>query len=269
MPYANNNGVRIHYEVEGQGPPLVMQHGFSGSLEQWEIYGYTKELRHDYQLILIDARGHGLSDKSHDYHDYTNKVLVEDVVTVLDDFRIERCNYFGYSMGGRIGFHSLYYTPDRFFSLVLGGWGFPRQGHDDIDRKNLKTLRLSLEKTIKDHPDNAIEAFVANREKESGPTLPAIKSIRLSNDAQALLAASTGMDQPGLFDPKTVLPDVTLPCFVFAGEIDPIYEATKASANLLPNAIFLSVPNADHGKAFQQPDIVLPYIREFFTRSDK
>jgi hypothetical protein len=33
MPYANNHGIRIHYQVEGQGPPLVLQHGFSDSLE--------------------------------------------------------------------------------------------------------------------------------------------------------------------------------------------------------------------------------------------
>ena len=35
MPYANNHGIRLHYQVEGEGPPLVLQHGFSDSLESW------------------------------------------------------------------------------------------------------------------------------------------------------------------------------------------------------------------------------------------
>ena len=38
MPYADNQGVRIHYEMEGEGPPLVLQHGFSGSLEGWRVW---------------------------------------------------------------------------------------------------------------------------------------------------------------------------------------------------------------------------------------
>ena len=39
MPYADNNGVRIHYQVEGAGPPLVLHHGLAGSLEDWSVLG--------------------------------------------------------------------------------------------------------------------------------------------------------------------------------------------------------------------------------------
>ncbi len=59
MPYVDNNGTRIHYHVEGEGPPLVLQHGFTSSLKNWYAYGYVEPLKKDYQLILIDARGHG------------------------------------------------------------------------------------------------------------------------------------------------------------------------------------------------------------------
>src|SRR5688572_13885545 len=59
MPYADHQGVWIHYQVEGEGPPLALQHGFSGSLEDWQEFGYTDRLKQDYQLILVDARGHG------------------------------------------------------------------------------------------------------------------------------------------------------------------------------------------------------------------
>jgi len=49
MPYADNNGVRIHYQVEGDGPPLVLQHGFTSSLRRWYLYGYVDALKADYQ----------------------------------------------------------------------------------------------------------------------------------------------------------------------------------------------------------------------------
>ncbi|MCH7787371.1 MAG: alpha/beta fold hydrolase, partial [Chloroflexi bacterium] len=63
MPYADNNGVKIHYEVEGEGPPLVLQHGFTRSLQGWRDNGYVTALKDDYKLIMVDSRGHGASDK--------------------------------------------------------------------------------------------------------------------------------------------------------------------------------------------------------------
>ena len=57
--YANNDGVKIHYEVEGEGEPLVLVHWWTGSTEDWRMFGYVDALKDDYQLILIDMRGHG------------------------------------------------------------------------------------------------------------------------------------------------------------------------------------------------------------------
>jgi pimeloyl-ACP methyl ester carboxylesterase len=59
MPYTTHQSIRIHYQVEGEGPPLVMQHGFTDSIETWYELGYLEALKHDYRLILVDARGMG------------------------------------------------------------------------------------------------------------------------------------------------------------------------------------------------------------------
>jgi pimeloyl-ACP methyl ester carboxylesterase len=61
MAYADNGSVRIYYQVEGEGPVLVLQHGFSESVVDWYESGYVEALRPHYRLILIDARGHGAS----------------------------------------------------------------------------------------------------------------------------------------------------------------------------------------------------------------
>jgi len=67
MPYADNQGVRIHYRVEGEGPPLVLQHGMIQSIEDWYERGYVGALTAaGFRLILADARGLGRSDKPHD-----------------------------------------------------------------------------------------------------------------------------------------------------------------------------------------------------------
>jgi pimeloyl-ACP methyl ester carboxylesterase len=84
MPYVNNGGVRIHYQVEGEGPALVLQHGFTESVTDWYESGYVGALTPDYRLILIDARGHGASDKPHDPDAYALNRRVSDVAAVLD-----------------------------------------------------------------------------------------------------------------------------------------------------------------------------------------
>jgi pimeloyl-ACP methyl ester carboxylesterase len=57
VPYANNQGVRIYYEVRGFGLPLVLHHGTLGTGRDWNNFGYTSVLAHKHQLLLIDARG--------------------------------------------------------------------------------------------------------------------------------------------------------------------------------------------------------------------
>src|SRR5215831_12825221 len=66
MLYVKSQGLRIHYHVEGHGPPLVCQHGFGDSLKSWYELGYVDALKDEYRLVLIDARGHGTSDKPHE-----------------------------------------------------------------------------------------------------------------------------------------------------------------------------------------------------------
>src|SRR5208282_5062127 len=121
MPYASNQGIRIHYEVEGTGAPLVLQHGFTDSLETWYENGYVEALKRDYRLILVDARGHGASDKPHESSLYAMERRTADILAVLQDLDVRRAHYFGYSMGGWIGFGMAKYAPDRLKALIIGG----------------------------------------------------------------------------------------------------------------------------------------------------
>ena len=121
MPFANNEGICIHYEVEGEGPPLVLLHGTGWSLEIWRETGYVDALRDDYRLVLMDARGHGASDKPYRSESYGMHSMVSDITAVLDDLNVEKAHYWGYSMGGRIGWWAAKVAPGRFRSLIMGG----------------------------------------------------------------------------------------------------------------------------------------------------
>ena len=122
MPFVTaDDGVRIHYEVEGEGQPLVLLHGFSRNLERWREAGYVDRLKGDYQLVLVDLRGFGQSDKptTREAYDFRQRVL--DVGAVLTDAGIQRAHLLGYSMGAIIGMSAAIYQPQRYASFVLGG----------------------------------------------------------------------------------------------------------------------------------------------------
>ena len=111
MAYATNDGVRIYYEREGSGPPLLLHHGYTMSIQDWRDDGYVAALKDKYELILMDPRGHGASDKPHDLIAYSFATRVADVVAVLDHAAIERAVFWGYSMGRHVGYAIARYAP--------------------------------------------------------------------------------------------------------------------------------------------------------------
>ena len=256
MPFITNCGTRIHYEVDGSGPPLVLQHSLVRSLEAWYDYGYAQELRLDHRLVLIDARGHGASDKPHDPAAYAPHLRAADVVAVLDDLGIDQAHYMGYSMGARIGFSMIAYALPRVRSLILGGMS---PYHTAAEAQFQMQLRQSLEM--------GMEAYVANAERIHGPYPPEVRARQLANDAQALLAAIAAASDPSQppVDWDRLLPTMTVPCLVYAGSADPFYAGAAKCAGLMPNTEFVPLPGLDHREALVRSDLVLPHVRNFLA----
>lgn len=251
MPYANNAGVRIHYESVGGGPPLVLQHGFTSNLKTWYDGGYVDALQDDCQLILIDARGHGASDKPHDPRDYTLDHRASDVLAVVDHLGLRYAHYMGYSMGGRIGWAIANYCPDRFSALIIGGAHPFKNDPQGYHQRWVELLGQGM------------PAWVANMER-SGPLPPRRKADLLANDSRALLAAAIATrDVPGF---EAGLPALKLPCLVYSGDNDERHDQAKAGAALVPGATWVSLPGLDHGQTMQRSDVVLPHVRAFLAR---
>jgi pimeloyl-ACP methyl ester carboxylesterase len=244
MPFADNQEVRIHYEVEGDGPPLVLQHGFSDSLQTWYDLGYVDSLKPDYRLILVDARGHGASDKPHDPEACRPECYAGDVVAVLADLEISRAHFFGYSMGGWIAFAMAQYAPEHVHALIIGGANpNPPVPPDPM----LQALQQA-----------GVEAIPA---LWGVPLQPSLKARLLANDAQALIANRIQRLATPSF--AEVIPRMTMPCLVYAGEADPVYSANKEFVARMPNATFFSLPDLNHPEAFFRSDLVLPHVRQF------
>lgn len=262
MPYASNQGVQIHYEVKGKGPPLVLLHGFGSDLVSWRDSGYVEPLKKNYQLILIDVRGHGSSEKPHDPHAYKLKTLVADVVRILDDLDVNKAHFMGYSMGGWIGFGIAEHALERFKCLIIGGASpYVDQGEPNFVLEYCTKLHTM--------PEPARSEFAsAWYEKTLGPRLtPQLKARLMANDLEAQIALASTEDW--MRSLENVLPAISIPCLIFAGEADTVYSGAKRCAERIPNATFVSFPNLGHLETRYRSDLVLPQIVRFLEKVDR
>jgi len=242
MPYADNNGVRIHFQLEGEGQPLVLQHGFTDSLETWYELDYVDALKREHQLILVDARGHGASDKPHDTSAYSNEARATDVASVLRALAIPRADYMGYSMGGCIAYSLAQYVPECVHRLIIGGNG--AQGRSRIGDRLLAGLRAG-----------GAEGIPA---LWGAPLPPTLMARLRKNDVEALMASR--VDALGFSD---VLPTMTMPCLLYVGDANSEYPLVRQTVAEMPNATFFTLPGLGHAEAYLRSDLVLPRVLDF------
>ena len=249
--YVNNRGVHIYYEVEGEGPPLVMVHWASGSTMDWRLFGYVDALKDDYRLILIDMRGHGKSDKPHDPAAYDAATQVSDIAAVLDELGIDETNYFGYSLGARLGWALAKYAPERLQSIIIGGH-IPFVWDDSEWAANM--LAAGTEGWA-----NGLVSFAEGL----GVGHPELYAAYAANDLEAVAMASKGLNSEDLAGD---LPGTKMPILLLAGTNDEFYPEMELAAKELPNATMASMPELDHGQGFMLDRSGAAMITEFLAK---
>ena len=256
MPFATNQGIRIHYEVEGQGPPLVLQYGQYWPLDIWYELNYVSALKKDCKLILIDARGHGDSDKPHDPEAYRIELMVKDIVSVLDELGFEKAHYMGYSSGGYLGFGIAKYAPERCYSLILGG-AHPYPNEDSEAAAAWRNEQIeNLEKESTADFVEGLEQYLAS---EHLPTLsPQMRTRMLTHDTQALIAWLRQSGKRPSFE--DILSELSIPCLLYYGEQDAGYSEAQRAAQEIPGGSFVSIPNGGHLEGGTWINILRPYI---------
>lgn len=244
MPYVTNQGIKIYYEVEGTGPALILLHGGMQDLHHWREFGWADQLRQDYQLILMDVRGHGASDKPHDAQAYELDLLAQDVVAVLDQLEISKAHCCGFSYGGWICFQLAKLAPHRFYSLVIvdsDPYGIP-----GIGEWARQEFGMGMETYL---------------ERDISPglvTTPWFRARKLAQDPDAFIAlAHDKLTQ------EDVLPTMTMPCLVCVGEAGDGDDKGKQCVQAMPNGRLLSFPGLGHGQMLRYSHQVVPPIKQF------
>jgi pimeloyl-ACP methyl ester carboxylesterase len=121
MPTARINGVKIYYEVHGQGVPIVWSHEFAGDWRSWEPQ--VNYFSRRYQVVTYNARGYPPSDVPDSPEAYSQEQSVDDLCGLLDHLEIETAHVAGLSMGGSVTLNFGIKYPHRVRSLIVAGAG--------------------------------------------------------------------------------------------------------------------------------------------------
>lgn len=269
MPFVNNDGIKIYYEVEGTGPDLMMGHGFGASIEDWRELGYVEQLRYDYRLILIDSRGHGRSDKPHDSDSYSIQLRVNDYLAVLDDLNVSKAHYWGFSMAGHIGYCSAIYAAERFRSVIIGGMS-PYSKHRDIGDRTSPTHYLlqglpeaddPIQKALEQGGKAWLHFWESNMKVPEG-----MQTSLPNNDFQAMIAVWK-VRYEWRAEIEYLLDRFPYPCLLYVGDADAsFYAGMKACAEEMPDAEFIALPGLHHLNTWIHSEKILPYVKRFLKR---
>jgi pimeloyl-ACP methyl ester carboxylesterase len=236
---AHSRGFRVHYEVSGAGPALVLIHGHPMWGERWRDRGYIAALENRYRLIVPDLLGYGDSDKPRDPTAYGAPNWASDVIKLLDTERVEQAHVWGYSMGAWVAETLAVTFPDRVLSLTLGG--IP-PGLDLSQRAErlgpAQPPMTSWEELLEGWPEPVIELYKAHND------LTAIQASVLS-----------------LYDFATTIVDLQAaphPTLAYIGAEEEYVDLARSQSETLP-CQFEVVPG-DHFAAFAISDNVLPLV---------
>lgn len=244
MFVVSEDGTRIAYEVVGTGRPLVLLHGFTADHTIWREVGYVERLAAR-QLILIDARGHGRSDKPHMPEAYDIGRCATDVAAVLDDIGAVKADICGHSLGGTIALAFAARYRNRVRSLAVNG-AHPF-GQD------LRLLRTAV--------SVGIEPWISYLRTQNWPLTDANVRQLGGNDLEALQAC-VALDRP---DRSAPFVGFDRPILAISGEADPLCPRVRDFA-ALAGADYLELAGCNHFQAFLAVDAVCARMEEFLAR---
>lgn len=242
--------MKLYYKDAGQGEIVVFLHGFPLDHQMWE--NQVEALQANYRVITPDLRGMGQSEPASDVT--SMEQLAGDVLSLLDELKVEKAILAGFSMGGYVAFSLLRQAPNRFKALVLAN----TRADADAVQGQINRMKMSAS-ILEKGADAAKEAMLPKMFTEQTAHERPELVQKLSNWMSAmkpigLVHACISM----AFRQNSVpmLPSIQIPTLVIAGQQDQITppELMKGMASEIPNSQFVEIEGASHLCPVEQPE---------------
>ncbi|MEV5200207.1 alpha/beta fold hydrolase [Streptomyces sp. NPDC053720] len=249
VPTAHSDGLKIFYEVSGDGPVLVLHPGMFQTGASWSAAGYAPGLRANHTVVAIDPLGLGASDAPTDPAAYALERRVECVTAVLDDIGADRAGVWGYSMGALTALAMALHAPERCARVVAGSWD-PVDGFASARDHVFQQLGLPAE----------TDAFDVLRQGARAD--PAQAAVIDAADPAALRANYEAFSRDRALDAGLASSDV--PMLMYCGTADPWHEPMREVTERTGGSFF-SVPGADHRGGWVRSAEILPHVLPFLA----
>ena len=232
MQKFNSDGVSIAYDVTGEGPPCLLIHGFaSTSRINWGETGWVKVLADaGNQVITIDNRGHGESEKLYDSSRYSSMIMADDAARLLDHLGISEANVMGYSMGARITAFLLINHSRKVRKAVLAGLAARMISGVPGSTEIAAALEAEDLSTVTDLQGRAFRIFAMRTGGDLKALAACIRSSRVKIKEEALA-------------------QVKVPVLVVAGDKDELAGDIGPLVEAIPGARGIVLPGKDHMSA--------------------
>lgn len=252
-----SDAMELAFEERGSGPTLLFVHGFPLDRTMWvpQLAGLAK-IR---TAMAVDLRGHGLSADENP-NDYSMDLFADDVAKTLDSLGIDKVDLAGLSMGGYVVLAFWRRHRDRVRSLILidtkaeadspEGKAGREKTADLVASKGMEPLHADLDqKMFGENPSADVREKVKRMFLNVAPEVAAADALAMR-------------DRP---DSSPDLGSIDVPVLWLHGEQDKLMpiDGARMSAEKIPGAQFVSIPNAGHMSPMENPDAVNDAIREF------
>ena len=228
----NSDGVEIAYETAGEGPPVLLIHGFAstGRVNWWGT-GWVKTLTGaGFSVITFDHRGHGASEKLYDSAKYQATEMAEDARRLLDHLGVIEADVMGYSMGARVAAFLTLRHPGRVRRAVFAGLA----SHMITGVGGAEAIAKGLEAPSRaDVADSNARGFRIFGEQTGGDLKALAACIRSSREK--ISAGELG--------------EIGVPVLVVAGDKDDVAGDVQTLVDVIPGAKGVTLAGRNHMNA--------------------
>src|SRR5579859_3356864 len=259
MPYAQNGAVKVYYDSYGQGAPIVFLHPWTtnGGIWYYQAFPFAKTN----QVVVVDHRGHGRSDKPQS--GYSIQEHASDVRAVLDAVGAQKAVLVGNSIGGMIAMQFALDNPDRVRGLLIlsSGTGLG----ENMPKEAAAAFKADFAGTF----GALLEGAVSAKSKRERPEILEVMKghATVPTNFPKHVFDSSMADPNGVFgwNIKNRLSSIRTPTLVIAGEEDNATNvaANKVLADNIPGAKLSVVKDVGHFHQLEKPQEFNATLKEF------
>ena len=271
MPKIMVNGVGLYYEETGTGTPLLFLHEFAGDYASWEPQ--MRFFGRRYRAITMSYRGYLPSDIPEDESLYSQDILLDDVIGLMDALEIESAHICGLSIGANSAVLMGLRVPERCLSLTVaaGGHGSVQGAEDraefvyDFSSRSDRLLEEGMEPVARQQAEKPNRVPMKTKDPRGWADFRD-RLIAHSAVGSAYTARGVPLKRPSFYEIELELRDMTVPTLIIVGDQDDnCLEGSMFLKRVLPCAGLHMFPMSGHLVNLEEPELFNRSLQDFLS----